>query len=179
KMRKTKITLYIACSIDGFIATKNHELNWLPSNGDYGYNDFYSEVDCVIMGRKTFDVVNSFEVDFPYKGKKCIVISHSPGIHHPEVDFFNGNLSDLISTLENTGYSNIWLVGGGELIKQFNELNLIDIYYITFIPVLLGNGVRLFYESEIKNELKHLEHKIFADGVISIKYEKKNQYLNS
>lgn len=172
-MRKTKITLYIACSIDGFIATKDHELNWLPSNGDYGYNDFYSEVDCVVMGRKTFDVVNSFEVDFPYKGKKCIVLSHSSEINHPEVNFFNGNLKELTIKLENEGFTNIWLVGGGELIKHFNELNLIDIYYITFIPVLLGNGVRLFYESEIKNELTLLDSNIFPDGVISAKFQKK------
>ena len=114
-MKERKVILYIAMSVDGYIATESNELDWLSivevPNEDYGYEKFVKGVDTVIMGRKTYDKVISFDVDFPHKGRKCYVISRARTGFDENVEYYSGNLKALIEELKNSEGNNIFIDG--------------------------------------------------------------------
>ncbi|CAG9623230.1 dihydrofolate reductase family protein [Sutcliffiella rhizosphaerae] len=155
-----KVALFIATSLDGYIATKEESLEWLfevEGEGDNGYSEFFETIDTIIMGRKTYDWVMNYEQNnFPYKGKECYVFSRNTSLNATEdVTFVNGNVLELVKNLKKQPGKNIWIVGGGELLHYFINENLIDEYIITVAPTILGSGIPLFKESEkqIKLEL--------------------------
>ncbi|MGV3489181.1 MAG: dihydrofolate reductase family protein [Tuberibacillus sp.] len=157
-MEKRKVVLYIAESLDGYIARKDDELDWLfkvDGDGDNGYGKFYETVDTILLGRRTYDWILGHEKgNFPYKNKECYVFSRSETQHDNEsVQFYNGSLTELIRHLKSQDGKNIWLVGGGDLILSFIKENLIDECRITIAPSIIGNGIPLFKEGDYELEL--------------------------
>ncbi|WP_307728914.1 dihydrofolate reductase family protein [Alkalicoccobacillus plakortidis] len=148
-----KVVLFIAVSLDGYIATMDESLDWLfnvEGEGDNGYSEFYETVDTVVMGRKTYDwITTQMEGEFPYKGKQCYVFSNARAQKDTEnIAFLNENISDFVSHLKQQSGKNIWVAGGGALLHSFIEANQIDEMIITIAPTLIGNGIRLFPEGD-------------------------------
>ncbi|NCC71526.1 dihydrofolate reductase, partial [bacterium] len=147
---KKKIILYIAISLDGFIATKDGSVKWLDkyneSKENMGYDDFIKSIDIVIMGNTTYQQILSFDCDYPYKNKKGYVFSNKKTKKDENITFVSGNIKKIINELE----GNIWLVGGANLTNQFINYNLIDEFILFTMPILLGKGIRLFEETENK-----------------------------
>jgi dihydrofolate reductase len=173
-MTKRKVILYIAESLDGFIARENSDISWLSiverPGEDYGYKDFISTVDTVIMGRKTYDKVLSFGIEFPHKDKECYVLSRTLEGSDGNVQFYSGDINDLIKQLKAGEGKNIFIDGGSEVVREFRCKNLIDEYTISIIPVLLGKGVRLFKDSDTENKLKLIESNVFDSGLVQLRY---------
>ncbi|MBS8265441.1 dihydrofolate reductase [Mesobacillus boroniphilus] len=148
-MKKSNVILYIAMSLDGYIARLDGAVDWLDDvegEGDNGYSEFYSQVGTVIMGRKTYEEVLNLTNEFPYAGKACYVLSIHPQESSPEVTFTDEELETLVSRLKEQSDGYVWLVGGGQLVKQFLEKNLIDEIELYIIPKLVGEGIPLFPE---------------------------------
>ena len=146
-----KITLFIASSLDGYIAKNNGSVDWLPSNCSSGYDDFYKSIDTVIMGKKTYDQVLTFGV-YPYKEKKSYVLTRNDTQSSNDNIQFVNNAEKLVKTLLTSTGSNIWLVGGAEIITTFMNLGFIDEIILSIIPVVLGGGISLF--TDIQKETK-------------------------
>lgn len=161
-MRDRKVVLFIAESLDGYIARKDENLDWLfaiEGKGDNGYSEFYADVDTILMGRTTYDWLLRQEMEFPYSDKEVFVFSHTKTGKDANVTFIDLDLPVFINSLKNKLGKKIWLVGGGKLIIDFLNEKLIDEMIITIAPVLIGNGIVLFRKSELQTNLKLTEIK--------------------
>ncbi len=158
QMSKRKVSVYIATSVDGYIATENDSLDWLfktEPKGDAGYEEFIECVDTMIMGRRTFDWVMEQENGVnPYEGKASYVYTTQSKENTADVTFTKEDPSSLISRLNEQDGGTIWLIGGGVLVHEFLEKNLIDEFIISLAPTLIGKGIPLFQESEMEHELE-------------------------
>ncbi|PUB11732.1 dihydrofolate reductase family protein [Paenisporosarcina sp. OV554] len=159
-----KLVLFIATSLDGYIATKNESLDWLfkvEGEGDNGYSEFYETVDTILMGRRTYDwIMNQETEDFPYRNKECYVFSRSVNEDNKDVKFVNENIVDFTNQLKNKDGKNIWIVGGGELLHSFVKEKLVDELILTVAPTLIGTGISLFKEDnyQLDLSLKGIRH---------------------
>jgi dihydrofolate reductase len=175
----TSIQLYIAHTLDGFIARPDGSLDWLeslpnPDGTDYGYHHFLSEVDTVIMGRKTYETVLGFGVEWPYAHKDTWVVTaqqHLP-TPTPRTQLLHRVDEEAIRNLRAASQQNIWLVGGGEVIRTFMALDALDELILCVIPVTIGEGVPLFPEvKETSWEL--LSPTPYASGAVILHYRKR------
>ncbi len=176
-----KVILYIAMSLDGFIATKNDELDWLESidhgNNDYGYTKFTSDVDTYIVGKRTYDVVIKLtNGEFPQAEQfDCYVLTRTPKEPENGITFYSGDIKSLIEDFKSKPGKNIYCDGGGIVVSLLLEHNLIDEFIITVFPVLLGDGIRLFPGTDInKIEVETLPTEQFENGLIQLRYRKKS-----
>lgn len=155
---KRKLILYIATSLDGYIATEDDSLEWLfntEGEGDNGYSEFYKTVDTILIGRRTYDwVIDKEKEEFPYKNKKCYVFSKSISGKNENVEFINCNIVEFTNKLKEEVGGNIWIVGGGNLLHFFIKERLVDEFIITIAPTLIGRGIPLFKEFDFEFELK-------------------------
>jgi dihydrofolate reductase len=165
------VVLYIAMSLDGYIATEEDSLEWLfkvEGEGDNGYSSFFETIDTIIIGRRTYDWVieKEGEDNFPYKNTKCFVYSNSVKGKTDFAEFTNEEVSELISRLKKEEGKDIWVVGGGELLHDFIKNRLIDEFIITVAPVLIGKGIPLFQKNSFETELNLVDikrHNQFAE----------------
>lgn len=171
-----KIKLYIAASIDGYIARTDSDLDWLmeyPITPDfnYGYNDFFESVDSVIMGGKTYRDILNMDVVYPYESKKSYVITRN-SITSPKenIYFVSDDVIGMVSELKKNQGKDIWLVGGGEIVALFLRHNLIDEMIVTTVPVILGNGIPLFPVNQNESQWNLKETESYKNGVIQVKY---------
>ncbi len=154
---KRNVVLFIASSLDGYIATKDESLEWLfnvEGEGDNGYSEFYETVDTVILGKRTFDwIVEHDTEEFPYKNKECYVFTRSSIEDTKYVKFINEDVTKFIEILKSQDGKNIWIVGGGELLHSFIKEKLVDELIITVAPSILGNGIPLFKQGDYQLDL--------------------------
>ncbi len=177
-MSKRKLLLFIAVSLDGYIATKEDSLDWLFSvegEGDNGYTEFYETVDTVLMGKRTYDWVMDHVEDFPYQNKACYVFTRSDEKDTKDVQFVHGDIVTFTNQLKQKEGENIWIVGGGELLSAFMKEQLIDEMIITVAPVLLGSGIPLFKIGESRANLTLKQTRTF-NQFVELHYEVKNSY---
>lgn len=173
-----KTSVYIAASLDGFIARENGDLDWLPQPGDttedYGYHAFMDTVDALVMGRATFEKVLSFGVDWPYGDKPVIVLSRSdyaiPDDLPETVESLTGELTDIISGLLQRGFEHIYL-DGGVTVQNFLRAGLVDRFILTIIPVLIGKGKPLFGSLPEDVNLKLVDHQSWPSGLLQVTYD--------
>lgn len=175
-MEQRKLVLYIASSLDGYIATKDESLEWLynvEGEGDNGFSEFYDKVDSILMGKRTYDwVINQDLKEFPYKDKECYVFTRSFTENTEDVKFVNGDVTSFVNKLKRKDGKNIWIVGGGELLHSFIKEKLVDELIITVAPILLGNGIPLFKEGDYQLNLSLKEMRKF-NQFIELHYEVK------
>lgn len=174
-----KIILYSAVSLDGFIARENGELDWLdalpnPGNIDYGYGEFYSGIDTVVMGRRTYEEVLGFGVEWPYPDRKSYVVSHKTNvsIQTPNTYLLHGELTQEMEKLKNEKGKNIWLAGGGILNTSFLNADLVDEMIITVMPIIIGAGLPLFPNAPKETKFKLKRTTPFESGAVNLEYEK-------
>lgn len=170
-----KLVLYIACSLDGYIAGPDDDLSFLDSmqveGEDYGYQAFTSTIDTVIMGRKTYDKVLSFGVPFPHSDKTCYVVSKHKTGKDENVTFYNGNIKALITELKQQGGKDIFCDGGATLVNELMREHLFDRLIVSIIPCILGKGVRLFDDGNSFQKLRLTDCKSFPTGLVQVCYE--------
>ena len=167
-----KMSVYLAVSLDGFIATTEGSVGWLDDvngEGDNGYERYYSEIDAVVMGRNTYSTILNFGVPFPYKDKDCYVYTNQLTGLDENVTFINGTVADLIDKLTKLDYQKIWVSGGGQLISALLNQNCVDELIVTVAPVLLGTGIPLFTGIEKFHKLKLVHTKQYGQFV-ELKY---------
>ncbi len=149
---RPKMSVYIATSIDGYIARKDHGLDWLEkitppasSDEDYGFKNFLASVDALIIGKNTYHIAVSAGADkWPYQGKRVIVLSSSLLSVENQAEIYKGDIVHLVEKLYAEGVKRIY-VDGGKTISQFLNQGFIDDITITIIPVILGSGISLFH----------------------------------
>ncbi len=171
-----KLVLYIACSLDGFIAAPGDDLSFLDSvqveGEDYGYHAFTSTVDTVIMGRKTYDKVLSFGIPFPHQDKTCYVLSKQHTGKDENVLFYGGDISTLINDLKKQEGKDIFCDGGAAVVNELMKYQLFDRFIISVIPCILGKGVRLFGDQNNFLSLRLIDHKTYPSGLVQLWYDK-------
>ena len=173
-----KCSVFIATSLDGFIARRDGNLDWLPgSDGvsggeDYGYKLFFESIDALICGRKTYELASSFP-EWPYTGKRVVVLSSryskvlQPIFHNVEGTSLSPR--ELISEMESRSVQHIY-VDGGTTIQSFLRDGLIGELTITRVPVLIGEGIALFGSAGRDIKLRHVSTKAFPSGFVQSKY---------
>lgn len=158
-MMSKKNSVFIATSLDGYIADKNGGIEWLnaipnPSNDDMGYVEFNNGIDALVMGRTTFETVLGFDVECPYN-KPVFVLSNKlkeiPESHIGKAFLVKGTLTEILDHINKKGFYKLY-IDGGTTISSFLKEDLIDELVLTTIPILLGGGSSLF--SDLPNELK-------------------------
>ncbi|QQS35839.1 MAG: dihydrofolate reductase [Ignavibacteriales bacterium] len=171
-----KVFVYIAISLDGYIAKENDDISFLSivdkPGEDYGYSEFIKDVDTVIIGRKTYDKVLTFGIEFPHKDKRCYVITRTPREPADKLIFYTHSLRDLVLKLKQEEGKNIFVDGGSEIINTLLKQNLVDEFIISVIPVLLGGGIKLFRDGRPGMNLKLIGSKEFDTGLIQLHYRK-------
>jgi len=168
-----KVVLYVAQSIDGYIARENGAVDWLNfgEGEDYGFHSFFDEVSTVLMGNSTYSQVLSFKGEFPYKNKKVFVFTREQSMTNDEyAHFVSANIESLVDKVKNKTEGISWLVGGGQISSYFIENKLLDEIRLFTIPILLGSGIRLFNKVNIENKVKLVECREFKTGVIESVY---------
>lgn len=170
--------VYIATSLDGYIADQNNQIDWLhdlpnPEGSDFGFADFMNEIDALVMGRNTFDMVTSFDCEWPYT-KPVYVLSTTlrsvPEEYQGKVFLVNGEIQDIVAQLNRQGLNRLY-IDGGKTIQSFLEKDLIDEMIITTIPIVLGGGIPLFGTLSTSLKFKHLSATRLLDCLV------KNHYL--
>lgn len=171
-------SVYIATSLDGYIATPNGGIEWLsefpnPSKSDYGYSEFIDKIDALVMGRKTFEMVSSYQ-PWPYT-KKVFVLSNSlKEISAPLVDkaeIIDGDLKSIVKKLNEKGYKELY-IDGGKTVQSFLKKNMIDELIISKIPIILGDGIPLFGRQDHSLKFEHCSTEVFEGGLVKSHYKK-------
>ena len=181
-----KCSVYIAASVDGFIAKEDDSVDWLYTAGkvnadmdrvDMGMAAYMASIDCIIMGRKCMDAIVSMNLTpdrWPYGDTRIIVLSNTvkkPPENLPgKVEMYSGDLRQLISKLESEGYKHAY-IDGGTTIQCFLNLKLIDEMTITQIPILLGGGKSLFGKTFKDIKLENVTAVVFPNDFVQIHYK--------
>jgi dihydrofolate reductase len=173
-----KVVLYIAMSLDGYIAKPNDDLGFLSlveqEGQDYGYADFVKTVDAVIVGRKTYDKVISMGFDFPHADKDAYIITRTPRPNIGSIKFYTGDLKALVDKLKSENGKNIFCDGGAEIVNELLKSDLIDEFIISVIPILVGNGTKLFKDNRPEQQLELFSAKTFDTGLTQLYYKRVN-----
>lgn len=174
-----KLSLFIAMSLDGFIAKPNDDLSFLKlvekEGEDYGYAEFTANVDTILLGRKTYDYVLREIGASHYDNGKCdvYVVTRSARPSVGRTIFYTGALTELVQQLKAAPGKDIYCDGGAEVINELLQHDLIDEMIISVIPVLLGNGIRLFNDSRPEQMLEFVRVKTFDTGLVQLHYRRK------
>lgn len=173
-----KASVYIAASLDGFIARDNGDLDWLlgasTSTDDHGYAEFMQTIDALVMGRGTYEKVLTFD-DWPYAGKRVIVLSRTltpaeiPESLSRSIEVHPGPVRALVEELAASGAAHIY-VDGGKVVQSFLAAGLLDELTITRIPVLIGSGLPLFGATDRDIRLDHVRTRAFDSGFVQSTY---------
>ena len=168
--------VYIATSIDGYIATRDGDVEWLhelpnPNNNDYGYSEFMANIDALIMGRHTFEKVRTFG-KWHYEKKVFVlssVLTEVPNELIGKVEFISGPLKDILASVNSQGFNNLY-IDGGLVIQSFLAEDLIDELIITRIPILLGGGIPLFGELNKPLRFVHRSTEVYDNALVKSHY---------
>jgi dihydrofolate reductase len=170
-----KLIVYIASSLDGYIAGPNDDLSFLSivekDGQDYGFAKFLDSVDTVVLGRKTYDWVIKNAGQLSYPTQKVFVITRNKKENSEKVEFYNQDLKELVDNLKSTEGKDIFCDGGAEIVNYFLNNNLVDELVISVVPTLLGQGVRLFQDKKLKHKLNLVSTEQFDTGLVQLKYK--------
>ena len=169
------VSVFIGTSVDGFIARVNGDLDWLPEGGGepHGYDEFIASVDALVVGRKTFEKVLTFDA-WPYGDKRVVVLSSRPvdlsaavgGV----VEQMAGSPAEIVTQLAARGVHHLY-VDGGLTIQRFLRAGLIQRLVITRVPVLIGEGVPLFGTLPRDVRLHHVATRHYPSGLVQSEYQ--------
>ena len=162
--------VFIAVSLDGYIARPDGGLDWLaPFEGEeHGYGAFFDSVDALVIGRGTYDTVLAFP-SWPYGAKRVVVCTSRAlrAVHGEEV--WSGEPRALCEKLSNEGVRRVYL-DGGALIRGFLRAGLVDELTLNFVPIVLGSGIPLFAPGLPEAPLRVVESKAFPSGLVQVRY---------
>ena len=174
-----KLSLFIATSLDGYIAKPNDDLSFLKlvekEGEDYGYAKFTETIDTIILGRKTYDyVLKEIGASHYDNGKRNVfVITRTEKPSVGKTTFYTGNLTELVQRLKSESGKNIYCDGGAEIVNELLKSDLIDEFIISIVPILVGNGTRLFKDGRPEQQLELVNSKTFDTGLTQLHYKRK------
>lgn len=179
------ITIHMVSSLDGFIAKKDNSISWFETTdhfeqgaADPNVEEFLKTIDCYVMGARTYEL--AFELTksygWPYGDKPTIVVStRKLPVDRANIEFYSGDLDELVSKHLKPKYKNVWVVGGAMLVKEFIRLNLADEIRQSILPVILGDGTP-FFDHVGKELALHLKAATaYKTGMVELWYEIKKQ----
>lgn len=173
-----KISLYIAISLDAKIAKSNGDVSWLddipnPEKSDFGYYEFYNSLDITLMGRKTYNFLQNYEGEFPYKETKNYVFTKNRDYKSTkDVTIIHDDPIEFAKKLKAEEGKDIWLIGGGQLNTCFLNADMIDEFIIHIMPVILGQGISLFESVPIEKKLTLIKSEVHSNAAILMHYKK-------
>jgi len=171
-LSRPRCSVFIATSLDGYIARSDGGIDWLAAveaeGEDYGFKAFFDSVDVLVLGRKTYDTVLGFDA-WPYGTKRCIVLTHRPPASLHGEEFFDGAPAAVVERLARDGARRIY-VDGGEVVAQFFAARLVDDMTLSVIPIVLGDGRRLFAGGEPESRLILQECRSWPTGLAQLRY---------
>lgn len=168
-------SVFIGTSVDGFIARRNGEFDFLPEGGGepHGYDEFIASVDTLVIGRKTYETVLKF-AHWPYGKKRVVVLSSQPldfsAVRGGVVEQMAGLPAEIVSNLTASGVRHAY-VDGGITIQRFLSANLIQRLIITRVPVLIGEGIPLFGALPRDVRLRHIATQHYPSGLVKTEYQ--------
>lgn len=172
-LSRPKVSIYIASSIDGYIARKDGNLDWLhyghTGDEDYGFKEFTRTIDAVVMGRNTYEVVAGFD-EWAYKDKRVVVLSNTLVKVKKEAELFSGQLTELLAKLHAENIKHIW-IDGGITISKFLESGLVDDITVSIIAMVLGSGIPLFSAMNQEHKCHLVSTQSYPSGLVQLKYE--------
>jgi len=169
-----RFSVFVGTSLDGFIARPDGSFDFLPvdTTEDHGFTEFFSSVDLLLMGRKTYETALGFG-EWPYPGKPVVVLSSRPLAPAPagaEVERMTGTPGEIAARLEARGVRHVYL-DGGATIQGFLAAGLVDRLVVTRVPVLIGSGISLFGPLPRDLRLHHVGTRAFPSGLVQSEYE--------
>jgi len=179
-------SVFIATSLDGFIADRNGRIDWLhsipnPDNIDMAYGKFTSRIDALVMGRITFETVCSFDMDWPYQ-KPVFVLSNTlteiPGKFKDKAQLVKGTLTEILEIIHQKGFHRLY-IDGGATIQSFLKEDLIDDMIITIIPILLGGGSPLFSDLPKELDFECTESKVYLNKIVQNHFRRIKENTNA
>jgi dihydrofolate reductase len=167
---RPRFSVFIATSLDGYIARANGAIDWLsivhPLDEAHGYQAFFDSIDTIVVGRGTYETVLGFD-EWPYRDKRVIVMTHRPAEPRHGEEFFAGTTTALLARL--SAARRVY-VDGGKVIGQFFAAGLIDDLTLSLIPIVLGDGIRLFCGGEGEHRLVLESQRSWPSGLVQIRY---------
>ena len=170
-MRKVK--LFVASSLDCYIAREDGGIDWLYTDADYGYEKFYDSIDTIIMGRKSYEQSLTFDV-YPYKGKKVYVFTRKKvrrKNNEQDCEYIDTNIQDFVTNLTQLIGKDIWLLGGGEIVSVLLNAGLVDEIILSIHPIILGTGIPLLRNIQKEVNLKLENSMSFERGLTQLCYK--------
>lgn len=174
-----KLSLFIATSLDGYIAKPNDDLSFLKlvekEGEDYGYAEFIANIDTIILGRRTYDwVLREIGTSHYDNGERNVyVITRTERQSVGNTKFHTGNLTELVQQIKSENGKNIYCDGGAEIVNELLISDLIDEFIVSIVPVLVGDGIRLFKDGRPEQQLELVSTKAFDTGLIQLHYKRK------
>lgn len=170
-----KIILNLAVSLDGFIEGPNGEYDWCFTDQDYGMTQFFKEVDAVIYGRKSYELVAATEGGLDqFPSMNTYVFSNTLNAAPAGVTLVSTDPKTFVENIRQQEGKDIWLFGGAQLAASFMELRLVDVFWLSVHPIILGSGKPLFPQGNNRTELELIETKTYETGLVSLKYRLKS-----
>jgi dihydrofolate reductase len=166
-----RVKLFIAASLDGYIAGPGDDTSWLFRDGDYGYAAFFAGVDTVLTGRRTYETALSFP-EWPYADRKVVVFTRGGDLRiaSPNTAATSRAPMDVVAELRSRSGRDLWLVGGGQLVRAFLDAGLIDDFILSIHPVLLGDGIPLAAPGAARTPLALVSERRFPSGLMQLTY---------
>jgi dihydrofolate reductase len=179
--RTSTITLHVVSSLDGFIAKKDNSVSWMDSSGDVyekgiseaNADDAVTSIDCFVLGSRTYEY--ALQLGWPYGDTPTVVITQRelPSTRK-SVEFYSGDLKKLVDEILAPRYRNIWLVGGAMLCQSFLRLSLVNEIRLAIVPVLLGDGLRLFDNSGFESRWQLKDVIAYKTGMVELLYRRRS-----
>jgi dihydrofolate reductase len=170
-----KVILGLAVSLDGFIEGPNGEYDWCFTDQDYGLKEFFERIDATFLGRKSYELALAMGGGGGGQKMKEYVFSNTLTKAKKGVTIIGGSIKSQVEAIKNEPGKDIWLFGGASLTASLMNEGLVDEIWLGVHPILLGGGKPLFSDISNRIKLTLLESKTFETGLVSLKYEVKNQ----
>jgi dihydrofolate reductase len=175
------ITIHMVASVDGFIAKKDNSIGWFETTSHYEKGEegqdvaaFLETIDCYVMGANTYAlaVELSKQYGWAYGNKPTIVVTNRNLIDdRPNIQFYSGNLNELVSEKLKPNYKNVWLVGGASLCKAMIQQQLADTIRVSILPIILGEGLPYFNQIGQEQKLQLIDTIAYKNGMVELIYE--------
>ncbi len=172
-----KVILNLAVSLDGYIEGPNGEYDWCFADQDYGMSDFFETIESIFMGRKTYELIHSSGDINAFQQTKYVFTDTLDPALNPDVQIIRkAELKERVTMIRNQAFGHIWLFGGSELISSFLAANMIDEFWLSVHPILLGGGKPLFNQLNTRVDLLHLGTETYSSGLVQIRYMLKPKF---
>ena len=172
-MNRPKVSVFLALSLDGYIAGENNDLAWLMEYStdppeSTGYTALIDSIDVLVLGRNSYDLVSTFN-HWLYEGLKVVVLTHRPLVPHHGEEAYDGPLESLLELLAGRGCRHVYL-DGGQAARQAFELGLVDELTLSWVPVILGRGIPLFTPGPLRSRWRLTDSRSLPSGLLQAVY---------